>query len=63
MKVTHYSHSLQVRDKSRQKEREGELDLETTVVVREKEEQLVKYEKVIETYKAKIEVKSKQFYL
>ena len=45
-----------MRDIGRQKEREGELDLDTTTVVREKEEQLMKYEKVVETYKTKIEV-------
>ena len=47
---------LQVREGDRQKERVGDLDVDSAEVVREKEEQLKRQEKWLESYKAKIEV-------
>ena len=53
--------SVQVREVDRQKERQGELDLDATSILREKEEQLQRKEEWIESYKTKIEVKSPSF--
>ena len=47
---------LQVREGERQKERVGDLDVDSAEVMREKEEQLKRQEKWLESYKAKIEV-------
>ena len=47
---------LQVREGDRQKERVGDLDVDSAEVMREKEEQLKRQEKWLESYKAKIEV-------
>ncbi|XP_063679291.1 myosin-9-like isoform X2 [Bolinopsis microptera] len=50
----------QVREGDRQKERVGDLDVDSSEVMREKEEQLKRQEKWLETYKAKIEAMERQ---
>ena len=45
-----------MRDADRRLERTGDLDLDSTAVVREKDEQVKRMEKWIENYKTKIEV-------
>ena len=46
----------QVRESERQRERTGELDLDSNSLLREKEDQIKRLEKWLESYKAKIEV-------
>ncbi|KAL5258862.1 hypothetical protein ACHWQZ_G009355 [Mnemiopsis leidyi] len=50
----------QVREGDRQKERVGDLDVDSAEVMREKEEQLKRQEKWLESYKAKIEAMERQ---
>jgi len=50
----------QVREGERQKERVGDLDVDSSEVMREKEEQLMRQEKWLESYKAKIEAMERQ---